>query len=79
MTHRCAPRPRSAQPETLLLPLNLPCLRDKAAVQLIDVLYALVASIEHHYAEQIDRYRQHQRQLRLSEWRPSTSSDDPPF
>lgn len=68
--------------ETLILPLNLPCLTDKAAAQLVDVLHELVTGIEHHYAAQIHRYHKRQREIRHSpqdrQSLPSTP-DDPPF
>ncbi len=65
--------------ETLILPLDLPCLTDKAAAQLVDVLHELVTGIEHHYAAQIDRYHRRQRELQqIRQSQPSTP-DDPPF
>jgi len=40
---------------TVILPFLLPCLTDKAAMQLVALLHELIAGIEHHYAEQIHR------------------------
>ena len=37
---------------TVIIPFNFPCLTDKAAAQVIEVLHELIANIEHHYAEQ---------------------------
>ena len=65
--------------ETLILPLNLPCLTDKAAAQLVDVLHELVTGIEHHYATQIDRYHRRQRQLRHARQSQTSTPDDLPF
>jgi hypothetical protein len=42
---------------TVIVPLLLPRLSDKAAAQLIEVLRAMLDAIEHHYAVQILRYR----------------------
>jgi hypothetical protein len=65
---------------TVLLPLLLPQLSDKAAAQLIEVLHALLAAIEHHYAAQIQRYRKRQREIqRDPSPSKSTSPFDPPF
>jgi hypothetical protein len=65
--------------ETLILPLNLPCLTDKAAVQLVDVLHELMTGIEHHYAAQIDRYHRRQRELHHARQSQPSTPDDPPF
>jgi len=65
--------------QTLLLPLNLPCLTDKAAAQFVELLHQLVTGIEHHYAAQIDRYHQRERELRLARQPQPSASDDPPF
>jgi hypothetical protein len=40
--------------------LLLPCLSDVAAVQLVELLRAMLASIEHYYTEQMQRYHQRQ-------------------
>lgn len=79
MCDRC-PLPRSSiKRETLILPLNLPCLTDKAAAQLLDVLHELLTGIEHHYATQIDRYHRRQHELRQARQSPPSTPDDPPF
>jgi hypothetical protein len=65
--------------ETLILPLNLPCLTDKGAAQLIEVLHELVTGIEHHYAAQIDRYHRRERELRHARQSQPSTPDDPPF
>lgn len=65
--------------KTLILPLKLPCLTDKGAAQLVDVLNELVTGIEHHYATQIHRYHKRQQEIRYAcQSRPSMP-DDPPF
>jgi hypothetical protein len=65
---------------TVLLPLLLPRLSDPAAAQLLELLRELIVAIEHHYAAQIHRYRNRQREIRPH---PSTSKPDsafdPPF
>lgn len=64
--------------ETLILPLILPCLTDKGAAQLIEVLHELVTGIEHHHAA-LERYHRHQRELRYARQSPPATPDDPPF
>ena len=65
---------------TVLLPLLLPRLSDPAATQLVEVLRALIVTIEHHYAAQIHRYRKRQREIQRN---PSAAkaapASDPPF
>ena len=66
--------------QTLIVPLNLPCLTDKAAVQLLDVLHELLTTIEFHYATQVHRHHQRERQkLRNAQQSHSSTPDDPPF
>jgi len=65
--------------ETLILPLKLPCLTDKAAAQLVEVLHELLTGIEHHYAPQIERYHRHQRELRRARQPPPSTPADLPF
>ena len=66
--------------QTLILPLSLPCLTDKAAVQLLDVLHELLTTIEFHYATQIRRYHQREREkLRNAQQPHQARLDDPPF
>ena len=65
---------------TVIIPLLLPRLSDPAAAQLIEVLRALLDAVEHHYANQIQRYRKRQREIQRDH--PSanpTSPSDPPF
>mgnify|MGYP003341366068 FL=1 len=67
---------------TVVLPLLLPRLSNRAAAQLLDVLHALLAGIEHHYAEQAWRYHKRQQQVRqdrLYRRCPLPTTDDPPF
>jgi len=65
---------------TVILPLLLPRLSDPAAAQLIEVLRALLAAIEHHYAAQIQRYRKRQREIQRDHSPlKSNSPFDPPF
>ena len=67
---------------TVIVPLLLPRLSDKAAAQLIAVLRAMLDAIEHHYAMQIHRYRkrEHERDLRHQCARSTSASPlDPPF
>ncbi len=67
---------------TVVLPLLLPRLSDRAAAQLLDVLHAILAGVEHNYAEQVWRYHQRQQQLRMDQrYRrcPLSTTDDPPF
>lgn len=64
---------------TVILPLLLPRLSDPAAVRLIELLRAILAAIEHHYARQVQRYHKRQQQIRQDRlYRhppPSTSND----
>jgi hypothetical protein len=67
---------------TVILPLLLPRLSDRAAAQLLDVLHALLAAVELHYAGQAQCYYQRQQQLRMDRrYRqcPLSTTDDPPF
>jgi hypothetical protein len=65
---------------TVVLPLLLPRLSDPAAAQLVELLHALLAALEHHYAPQIQRYRKRQREIPRNHppSRPA-SAFDPPF
>ncbi len=67
---------------TVILPLLLPHLSDKAAAQLLDVLHAILAGVEHHYAGQAQCYHQRQQQIRqdrLYRRSPRSTPTDPPF
>lgn len=65
---------------TVLVPLLLPRLSDKTAVQLIDILRAILEAIEHHYAAQIHRYRKRQSERQLQRAASQHSAPfDPPF
>ena len=64
---------------TVILPFLLPRLSDKAAAQLIELLNALLAGIEHHYAEQVHRYHKRQHNIRLDRQPPPSNLSDPPF
>jgi hypothetical protein len=67
---------------TVIVPLLLPRLSEKAAAQLIEVLRAILGAIEHHYALQIHRYRkrEHERNLQRQCPRPTSVSPlEPPF
>lgn len=67
---------------TAILPLALPVLTDKAAVQLIELLHELLAAVEHQYAAQVQRYQRRQRERR-SRTQPQQArlagTDEPPF
>lgn len=64
---------------TVILPFIFPRLSDKAAAQLVELLHALLAGIEHHYAEQVHRYHKRQRNIRLDRQPPPSIFNDPPF
>ena len=64
---------------TVILPFDLPCLTDKAAAQLTDLLHELFAGIEHHYAQQAFRYNQRQLEIRLQRPSPPSDQTDTPF
>ena len=67
---------------TVILPLLLPRLTDKAAAQFLDLLHTILAGIEHHYAAQVYRYHQRQREIRqdrLYRRSPLLTPTDPPF
>ena len=64
---------------TVILPFLLPRLSDKAAAQLIELLNALLAGVEHHYAEQAHRYHQRKREIRQDRQSPPSTLIDPPF
>ena len=65
--------------QTVILPFSLPCLTDKAAAQLVDLLHHLIDAIEHHYATQIHRYHKQQANLRYLRASHTTNPTDPPF
>ena len=48
----------------VLMPMRLPTLTDRAAVEVIDVLQQLLASAQHHYAPQIERWQRRDRRRR---------------
>jgi demethoxyubiquinone hydroxylase (CLK1/Coq7/Cat5 family) len=64
---------------TVILPFLLPCLTDKAAMQLVALLHELSAGIEHHYAEQIHRHHKHQQEIRQHKKSQPPRFTDPPF
>ena len=64
---------------TVILPFLLPRLTDQAAAQLVELLHALLAGIEHHYAEQVHRYHKRQRNLHLDRQPAPSRFSDPPF
>ena len=64
---------------TVILPFVLPRLTDKTAAQLVELLHALLAGIEHHYAEQVHRYHKRQQEIRQDRQSPSSNFSDPPF
>ena len=67
---------------TVILPFVLPRLTDKAAAQLLELLHAILSGIEHHYAEQVQRYHRRQQQIRqdrLYRRSPLLTPTDPPF
>ena len=67
---------------TVILPFLLPRLTDKAAAQFVELLNELICGIEHHYAEQVHRYHQRQREIqqhRRYRRSPLSMPIDPPF
>jgi len=46
---------------TLIIPMLLPQITDRAAVQLLDILEQLLACVRHHYEPQIHRWQRRQR------------------
>jgi hypothetical protein len=64
----------------ILMPMMLPSISDRAAVQLLDILEQLLACVRHHYAPQVQRWQRRQcssppvrRPSSLATW------DDDPF
>jgi len=45
---------------TIIVPMLLPRLSDRAAVDLLDILEQLIASVRHHYEPQIHRWYRRQ-------------------
>ena len=64
---------------TVILPFLLPRLSDKAASQFLELLHELITGIEHHYAEQVHRYHQRQREIRQDRQSPPSRPTDTPF
>lgn len=46
---------------TVLVPLLLPRLSDRAAAHLIDIVEQLMGIVQHHYGDQAHRWRRRQR------------------
>jgi hypothetical protein len=64
---------------TVILPLLLPRLTDKAAAQFVELLHEIAAGIEHHYAEQVHRYRKRRREIQYDRQAPTSRRTDTPF
>ncbi|MEK7878161.1 MAG: hypothetical protein AAB325_18465 [Pseudomonadota bacterium] len=64
---------------TVILPFVLPRLTDKAASQFIELLRAILDTTEHHYAAQVHRYHQRQREIRYDRTAPPSTLTDNPF
>lgn len=62
---------------TVIAPLLLPRLSDQAAVALLEILYQLVGTVEHHYGPQIQRWRQRQRRCEPQPAPPQAPFDLP--
>jgi hypothetical protein len=60
---------------TVLMPMLLPRISDRAAVQLIDILEQLLECVRHHYAPQIERRQRRQRNTGLP-FDPTPPPDD---
>jgi hypothetical protein len=64
---------------TVILPFLVPRLTDKAAAQFLELLHELIAGIEHHYAAQVHRYHQRQREIQHHRQSPPSRLTDHPF
>ncbi|HWR87213.1 MAG TPA: hypothetical protein VN277_02205 [Acidiferrobacterales bacterium] len=64
---------------TVILPLLLPRLSDKAAAQFLGLLHEIIAGIEHHYADQVHRYHKRQQKIRYDQQPPPSRLTDTPF
>jgi hypothetical protein len=64
---------------TVILPIRFPCLTDKAAAQLVDLLQELFQNIEHHYAQQVHRYHKRQGEIQADRQSPPANYNDRPF
>lgn len=63
---------------TIFVPLLMPKLSDQAAAHLIDILEQLLGIAQHHYGDQIHRWRNSQHRLHQRQTpRPATLFDDP--
>jgi len=64
----------------ILMPMMLPRISDRAAVQLLEILEQFLASVRHHYEPQLHRWHRRQRQADLRMQTPSTPLfGDEPF
>ncbi len=64
----------------ILMPMMLPRISDQAAVQLLEILEQLLASVRHHYGPQVHRWQRRQRQAELRMHTPATPLfGDEPF
>jgi hypothetical protein len=64
---------------TVIVPFRFPCLTNKAAAQLVELLQELFADIEHHYAEQVHRYHKRQGEIKADRRSPNANYNDRTF
>lgn len=64
---------------SILMPMMLPRISDRAAVQLLEILEQLLACVRHHYEPQILRWhrRQHRADLRVHTTSTPLFGDEP--
>jgi len=64
---------------SILMPMMLPRISDQAAVQLLEILEQLLASVRHHYEPQIHRWhrRQHRADLPVHTTSTPLFGDEP--
>ena len=64
---------------TIVVPLLMPKLSDPAAVHLIDILEQLLGIAQHHYADQVHRWRQGQHRSHRRQPPDTATLFDQPF
>jgi hypothetical protein len=64
---------------TVFVPMLMPKLSDQAAVHLIDILEQLLGIAQHHYGDQLHRWRKRQHRCHTRQTQETPTLFDEPF
>jgi hypothetical protein len=64
---------------TIVVPLLMPKLSDQAAVHLVDILEQLLGIAQHHYGDQVHRWRKRQHRSHSHQTPEAAPPFDEPF